>query len=181
MSYAANTTVSEAKSRAEIEQTIRSHVGRDASYSYGTMAGRAAIQFSAYGRQIKFELPLPSREDAEKRAGRKNSRRPPTEGQITEWLEQEDRRRWRCMLLIIKAKFEAVELKLELAETETERASIFEQEFLGCIVVGHEGQTLYQAIQEIKVGGQRLLPPVAHANVVDINEAHGADMQAREP
>ena len=77
MGYAAGTVVSEAKSRAEIEQTIRNHVGRDASYSYGTMAGRAAIQFSAYGRGIKFELPLPSREEAAKKAGRKNGRRAP--------------------------------------------------------------------------------------------------------
>jgi hypothetical protein len=44
------------------------------------------------------------------------------------------------------------------AETDDERNRAFEQEFLACIV-GAAGQTLYQAIQEAKVGGQRLLPP----------------------
>ena len=42
MSYARGTTVSEEKSRAEIEQTIRRHVGRNAAFSYGTMLGKAA-------------------------------------------------------------------------------------------------------------------------------------------
>lgn len=160
MSYASGTTVSEEKSRAEIEQTIRKHCGRDAAFSYGTMPGKAAIQFSAHGRNVKFELPLPTRDEAAEKArdGRAPGRKP-TPTQIEAWLDQEYRRRWRCMLLIIKAKFEAVEIKLELAETEEERSHVFAQEFLACIV-GNGGQTLYQAIQEAKIGGQRLLPPV---------------------
>lgn len=159
MSFAKGTTVSEEKSRAEIEQTIRRHVGRDAAFSYGTMPGMAAIQFAAHGRQIKFELPLPTQEEAfvKARDGRAPDRRP-TGPQMEAWLDQEYRRRWRCMLLIVKAKFEAVEMKMELAETELEKSQVFEQEFLACIV-GTSGQTLYQAIQEAKVGGQRLLPP----------------------
>jgi hypothetical protein len=160
MSFAKGTTVSEEKSRAEIEQTIRRHVGREAAFSYGTMPGKAAIQFAAHGRQIRFELPLPSREEAFEKArdGRAPGRKP-TPPQVEYWLDQEYRRRWRCMLLIVKAKFEAVEIKMELAETDAEKATVFEQEFLACIV-GTSGQTLYQAIQEAKVGGQRLLPPV---------------------
>ena len=162
-SYAQKTSVSEEKSRAEIEQTIRRHVGREAAFSYGTMAGKAAIQFSAYGRQIKFELPLPLQEEAESKArdGRAPNRKPTT-AQVEAWLDQEYRRRWRCMLLIIKAKFEAVSLKLELAESEQEKGHVFEQEFLACIV-GTGGQTLYQVIREAKVGGQRLLPPFGEA------------------
>ena len=160
MSYARNTTVSEEKSRAEIEQTIRRHVGRDAAFSYGTMPGKAAIQFASYGRQIKFELPLPTRIEAgEKARDGRAPNSPPTHGQIETWLDQEYRRRWRCMLLIIKGKLEAAALKMELAETETDKAQVFEQEFLACIV-GNGGQTLYQAIQEAKVGGVRMLPPV---------------------
>jgi len=160
MTYARGTTVSEEKSRAEIEQTIRRHCGREAAFTYGTMPGKAAIQFSAHGRQIRFELPLPSKEEAIEKArdGRAPGRKP-TPTQVEDWLDQEYRRRWRCMLLIIKAKFEAVEMKMELAETDEEQAQVFEQEFLACIV-GNGGQTLYQAIQEAKVGGQRLLPPL---------------------
>jgi hypothetical protein len=170
MRYAEGTTVTEEKSRYEIEQTIRRYVGRDAFFSYGQASGKAAIQFAAHGRQIKFELPLPLREEAEKGAKRKGSYRDATDRQIEEWLNQEHRRRWRCMLLIIKAKFEAVQMKLELAETEDAKAQVFEQEFLACIV-GDGGQTLYQAIREAKIGGQRLLPPVERPGVVDIADA----------
>ena len=170
MGFAQGTSVSEERSRAEIEQTIRKHVGRSAAFSYGTIAGRAAIQFAAHGRQIKFELPLPDDKEAFEKArdGRAPGRKP-TPAQMEAWLDQEYRRRWRCMLLIIKAKFEAVELKMELAETEEEKNSVFEQEFLACIV-SPSGQTLYQAIQEAKVGGVRLLAPV-EGNVVSIREA----------
>ena len=42
MTYARGTTVSEEKSRAEIEQTIRRHCGREAAFTYGTMPGKAA-------------------------------------------------------------------------------------------------------------------------------------------
>ena len=124
------------------------------------MPGKAMIQFAAYGRSIRFELPLSSKDEAIEKArdGRAPGRRP-TPGQVEDWLDQEYRRRWRCMLLIIKAKFEAVEMKMELVETDEERARVFEQEFLACIV-GNGGQTLYQAIQEAKIGGQRLLPLV---------------------
>ena len=102
---------------------------------------------------------LPTKEEAFEKArdGRAPTRKP-SPLQVEDWLDQEYRRRWRCMLLIVKAKFEAVEMKMELAETELEKSQVFEQEFLACIV-GTSGQTLYQAIQEAKVGGQRLLPP----------------------
>jgi hypothetical protein len=169
MAYAKGTTVAEEHSRAEIERTIKKHIGRDATFNYGHSPGRAAIQFSARGRQIKFELPLPTVKDAlvKARDGRAPNK-PPTAEQIEAWLDDESRRRWRCMLLIIKAKFEAIDMKLELCETEEERSQVFDQEFLACIVVGNAGQTLYQAIQEAKVNGQRLLPAVKE-NVIDIN------------
>lgn len=169
MGYASGTTVSEEKSRAEIEQTIRKHCGRDSAFSYGTMPGKAAIQFAAHGRQVKFELPLPTNAEAfEKARDGRAPRRKPTPAQVEAWLDQEYRRRWRCMLLIIKAKFEAVEMKMELAETEQERSHVFDQEFLACIV-SQNGQTVYDAIQNASTG-HRLLAPV-ESSVVDIAEA----------
>jgi hypothetical protein len=156
MSYASNTSVSEEKSRFEIERVIRRHVGRDASFTYGSMRGKAAIQFSAHGRQVRFELPLPSAEEAATKIRALATHNTVTPSRVDAWLDQEYRRRWRCMLLIIKAKFEAAALKLELAETEEERSQIFEQEFLACLVVDGD-QTIYQAIQQAK-GGNRLLP-----------------------
>jgi hypothetical protein len=172
MSFAKYTTVSEEKSRAEIEQTIRRHVGRDASFSYGTIPGKAAIQFSAYGRQVKFELPLPTEEEGfDKARDGRAPRSEPTSAQVEAWVDREYRRRWRCLLLIVKAKFEAVELEMELAGGEEEKARVFEREFLSRIV-GAGGQTLYEAIQDMKVGGIRLLPPI-DGNVVSIHEAKG--------
>jgi len=102
MPYANQTQVSEARSRAEIEQVIRKYLGRGAAFSYGSMPGRAAIQFSAYSRQIRFELPLPSQADAAEHAGRHykgRQCRKPTISEMDAWLEAEDRRRWRCLLL----------------------------------------------------------------------------------
>jgi len=168
MPYANQTQVSEARSRAEIEQVIRKHLGREAAFSYGSMPGRAAIQFSAYGRQIRFELPLPSQTDAAEHAGRHykgRQCRKPTVAEMSAWLEAEDRRRWRCLLLIIKGKLEAVALRIELLEsaTDAERASAFEQEFLASVVVqGKDGvvRSLYEAIQGASMGGQKLLPEV---------------------
>lgn len=169
MTYAQRTNVSEARSRAEIEEVIRKHLGRDAFFSYGTMAGRAAIQFSAHGRQIRFELPLPNREQALDRAGRTyrgKQCKAPTEREIEAWLDAEDRRRWRCMLLIIKAKLEAVALKLELFEgalTTEDKAEAFEREFLADVVVQDKTgamKSLYEVIRGASLGGQRLLPAV---------------------
>ena len=169
MTYAQHTKVNEARSRTEIEQLIRRHLGRDAFFSYGTIAGRAAIQFSAHGRPIRFELPLPSREQARTKAGRTykgKQCKPPTEHEIEAWLNTEDRRRWRCMLLIIKAKLEAVALKLELFEgemTDEERATAFEREFLADVVVQDKTgaqKSLYEVIRGASLGGQKLLPAV---------------------
>jgi hypothetical protein len=158
VSYAKNTTVSEEKSRVEIETIIRKHAGREAAFSYGTGAGRAAIQFSAHGRNVRFELPLPTREEAmEKVRDGRAPNRPPTSAQIEVWIDDECRRRWRCLLLIVKAKFEAVELRMELASSSEEAAQAFDQEFLACIV-GDSGQTVYQAIHGAKVGTLKLLP-----------------------
>lgn len=164
--YASRTRVSEAHSRTEIEQVIRKHLGRDSAFSYGSMPGRAAIQFAAYGRQIRFELPLPSREEAAQKAGRhykERQVRKPTPSEIEAWLEAEDRRRWRCLLLIIKGKLEAVSLRIELLESATyaERASAFEQEFLASVVVQGKGGivcSLYEAIRGASLSGQKLLP-----------------------
>jgi hypothetical protein len=88
MGFAQGTSVSEERSRAEIEQTIRKHVGRNAAFSYGTIPGRAAIQFAAHGRQIKFELPLPSEEEAVAKArdGRAPGRKP-TPSQVVEGFD----------------------------------------------------------------------------------------------
>jgi len=64
------------------------------------------------------------------------------------WVERESMRRWRCLVLAIKAKLEAVESEI----------FSFEEEFLAHIV-NEAGVTVYQAIKNA-ADGSRLLPPV---------------------
>jgi hypothetical protein len=70
MSYAEGTSVPEAQSRIDIEKIIKRHVGREASFTFGSMAGKAAIGFTAYGRTVKVEIPMPTTEEAKAKAGR---------------------------------------------------------------------------------------------------------------
>lgn len=58
--YAKDTSVSVEKSRAEIE-TILNRYGADA-FAYMSQPGRAAIGFRVGGRQLRFVLPIPDRE-----------------------------------------------------------------------------------------------------------------------
>ena len=161
MGYAAGTLVSAERSRAEIETVVGKYAGRDAEFSSGRMAGMAAIMFVAHGRRVKFVVPLPTDEEAETKAKRKNASRwsTVTETQKAAWIEQEARRRWRCLLLAIKAKLETVESGIET----------FDEAFLAH-VCNDSGQTVYEAIQHAVVNGQRLLPAVKSDKVVDIVE-----------
>lgn len=160
MAFAEGTTVSPAKSRMEIEELVMKRAGRDAEFSSGQAAGVAAIQFVAHNRRVRFTLPLPAREEAAKKAKRKHSWQPPSKERIEQWLEGETRRRWRCLLLTIKAKFEVVETGIES----------FDEAFLANIVSAG-GQTVYEQITLMANAGQKLLGAVDEPNVVDITEA----------
>lgn len=120
--YAASTSVSSDKSRAEIERTL-SRYGATA-FMYGWEDQRAVIGFRAKGRHIRFVLPLPDAKD--KMFTRTPSRGTPrTPAQAQEAWEQACRQSWRALALVIKAKLEAVEAGI----TE------FENEFLANIVL----------------------------------------------
>ncbi len=97
MIYAADTSTSVEKTRAELETVI----GKFGADAFGYMAdnGRAAITFRAHGKGVRFFLPLPSR-TAQK-----------------EW-EQGCRSAWRCLFLCVKAKLVAVEAKITTFEEE---------------------------------------------------------------
>jgi hypothetical protein len=160
MGYAAGTLVSAERSRAEIETVVGKYAGRDAEFSSGRMAGMAAIMFVAHGRRVKFVVPLPTDEEAAEKAKRKNAARwrNTSNAQKEAWIEQETRRRWRCLLLAIKAKLETVESGIET----------FDEAFLAH-VCNDSGQTVYEAIQYAVVNGQRLLPAVKTEKVIDIS------------
>lgn len=151
--FAQNTTVSAARSRLEIEETVNRYSGPNAEFTYGQGAGKAAIQFSMKGRRVRFTVNLPTIEEAKIGAKRKNGRIGPTEAQKNAWCESETRRLWRSLTLCIKAKLEAVSSNIGGDET-------FDREFLGYIVVNN-GNTLYEELRHIdhgSEGGLKLLP-----------------------
>jgi hypothetical protein len=105
--------------------------------------------FVARGRRVKFLVPLPTMEEAEAGARRKNAASGSVvpDSQKEKWIEQESRRRWRSLLLSIKAKLEAVETGI----------ASFDEEFLSRIVAS-DGMTIYEKIQMLAAEGKRLLP-----------------------
>lgn len=140
--YAANTEVSEEKSRAEIETILRRY-GADA-FSYGWEADRAIITFRAHDRVIKFEIPMPQRSEFVEYKDRYGYMKARSDNAVwTEW-QKARRQRWRALALVVKAKLEAVECGI----------SEFELEFLANIVLP-DGSTV----------GKFVLPKVAEAYV----------------
>lgn len=106
MSFAENTVVPVERSRAEIERLLV----RYGASRFGSMHDetRAVIAFEMSARAIRMVLPLPKRD--EKRfthGGRYGYRISDAEAQKR--FDQEVRRRWRALALVIKAKLEAVE------------------------------------------------------------------------
>lgn len=120
--YASATTVSSERSRAEIERTLARYGAT--SFAYGWQGDRSVIQFSAHGRQIRFELPLPSRDD------RQFTHTPTGRAQRSmvdaekAW-QQGCQSAWRSLTLVIKAKLEAVESSI----------CVFDDEFLAYTVL----------------------------------------------
>lgn len=112
--YAANTTVDAGKSRADIERTL-TRFGAD-SFAYGWQGTSAMVGFTAHGRQIRFVLPMPDRTATE--FTRTPTGRSRSANEAEKAYEQAVRQKWRALLLIIKAKLEAVESQIVTFEEE---------------------------------------------------------------
>lgn len=131
--YAENTSVSSEKSRGEIERTLTRY-GAD-QFMYGWKDLAAIIAFRAKGRNIRFLLPMPAKDDKRfLRDGRGSVR---SLDRRMEAYEQEVRQRWRALALSIKAKLEAVETGI----------TQFEEEFYAHIVLPG-GRTIYEETNE---------------------------------
>jgi hypothetical protein len=92
--FAAQTTVPVDRSRVDIEKTLARYGAT--SFAYASTKGKAIIAFEAKARNIRITIPLPAGE--------------------TEKEKQQTRQRWRALLLVIKAKLESVESKIETLE-----------------------------------------------------------------
>ena len=117
--YAKDTNVSCARSRADIENTLQRYGAEQ--FAYAMTPGKAIIGFTMLGRQVRFILPLPSQSDFRQTSTGRNR----TEKSQQDAWEQACRQRWRALLLVIKAKLEATECGI----------STFESEFMANIVL----------------------------------------------
>jgi hypothetical protein len=134
--YAEGTTVSPIKSRGEIEDYVTK---RGATrFAFGYLEDRAGITFVAKGLLVRFTVPLP-------KAGDKHVRDRTRRVGLQRAIEEEERRRWRCLLLAIKSKFTTVESGIET----------FEEAFLANIVTT-DNITVYERIK-LESSGIRLL------------------------
>lgn len=129
--YARDTSVSVANSKAEIERILERY-GAD-QFMSGWSADRAIIGFTMQGRQVRFVLPMPDRNDREFTHHSKGPRAP--DAALKQW-EQACRQRWRALALVIKAKLEAVESEI----------SVFEDEFMANIVLPN-GRTVSDEVR----------------------------------
>jgi hypothetical protein len=125
--YAQHTRVPVRQTKGDIEAVLGKY-GAD-KFGITVEPGRAVVLFQAHSRTVRFVLPLP-------------------EGQGDK-IEQEARRRWRALLLCIKAKLESVASKIET----------FDEAFLAHVVMA-DGETAYEKMKP------QLLPPPSNVKAI---------------
>lgn len=125
--YAANTTVPVSKSKQHLEDLITRYGAT--TYMTGQKADGAVIQFEMSGRAVRFILPLPDRAATEFTKDRNGWALADSTAQKK--YDQAVRQRWRALILVVKAKLEAVETGI----------TCFDQEFMAHIVLPN-GQTV---------------------------------------
>jgi hypothetical protein len=124
----------------EIERLVIKYGAKQFVSGFDTTPGyeRALIEFSMKDRRVRFKLPLSKKESFARNS--RGSRR--SAGQAHAAWEADNRQRWRALLLVIKAKLEAVEQDIVT----------FEEEFLNHIVMPN-GRTV----------GEEVVPHIAAA------------------
>ena len=136
MPYAETTAVPVDRSKSEIERILMKYGAT--GFMYGIRQDQAVIAFEAYDRHVKFILPLPDATGSEFTTTPTGRSRKGTATNTA--YEQEVRRRWRALSLVIKAKLEAVDTGI----TE------FDEEFLAHIVIPGGGTVADSAIPAIR-------------------------------
>lgn len=147
--YAEGTEVPAHRTRSEIEHYVTQHGAT--RFAFGHLEDRAGISFVSSGYLVRFTIPMPNDQekairDRARRLSRRNWQIDPAALQRA--LEEENRRRWRCLLLAIKSKFTTVESGIET----------FEEAFLANIVTT-DNITVYERIK-LEDSGIRLLAPM---------------------
>lgn len=135
--YAEGTTVPVEKSRSEIERLLTKHGA--SSFMSAWTEDRYLVMFELKGRRCRFDVPPPS----------------PKDYRTDKQWEAEHRRRWRALLLVLKAKLELI------ASGDAD----FDAEFLAYMVLPDGRTTMAQrllpALDEALSGGD--MPPLLPA------------------
>ena len=114
MTYARKTSVSIAHTRNEVVETLERY-GAD-GFGYAQEDNLAIVIFSMGGRRFRMDLQLPEPEGF-----RYTNHSPPRERNEKarqEAYDQACRQRWRALLLVIKAKLEAISAGISTVEAE---------------------------------------------------------------
>jgi hypothetical protein len=130
--YAADTSVSVDNSLLEIRRIINRY-GAD-GFRFTEESNRAGIEFRCHGRVVRILLTLPDRNERRFRETETGRARKSEAA----W-EQECRRSWRALALVIKAKLEAVESGI----------ATFDEEFLSYIVLPDNQTVGFHAIESM--------------------------------
>ena len=136
--YAEGTSVPTEKSQAELVALIRRYGA--SAYQWAEQDRRVGLQFTMKELRLRFLLTLPSITD--RKFAVTPTGRVKAEHARAQAYEQEVRRLFRALLLVVKAKFEAVESGI----------LTFEEAFLAHIVLPSGGTI-----------GERTIPAIANA------------------
>lgn len=156
MTFAKDTKVDVAKTRMELDALLQRHGAQQRIMGTDDEAGVAFAAFTIAKRQVRLRVPLPKIDEVVKdTASHPQGFRNRPEAKKLEWyrkeLEQRQRSRWRALLLLVKAKLEAVELGV----------SSIEKEFLADITL-LDGRSVHATIaadlEKVYLTGDKLPP-----------------------
>jgi hypothetical protein len=104
--FAEGTGVPIDRSRGEIERLLKRH--KATGFFYGDQGNRAMIGFELGGRRYHMDLPYPVLESYRYMQAGAAPLRERTDDQMEAAQEKEKQRLWRGLLLLVKAKLEAI-------------------------------------------------------------------------
>ncbi len=128
--YAEGTSVPVPKTRAEIEMLLERYGAT--GFMSGKRGHEAMVGFQVRGLDVLMRLHIPDERHPRIVKDRGGNGRTPLQREMA--MKAEERRLWRCLLILIKAKFESVDSEI----------TTFEVEFLPYIMIG--GQTVGEAL-----------------------------------
>jgi hypothetical protein len=151
--FAEKTSVAPERTRIEIEAVLRRYQADQFGYAWDSTRGLAMVSFRVADRTVRIlvKMPDPAAEEFTHVTMRGGYRKKRTPLQAHEQWDQAVRQRWRALLLVLKAKLEAVDSGI----------STLEEEFLAWLVL-RDGRTIGEvALPQLDSAGEtglRLLP-----------------------